>query len=546
VEVGKMAFLLHQLLSESAAKYQGKEAIVCKDEAVSYAELEDESNRLAHGLSGIGVEKGGRVGIYLNRSIASITALFGILKAGAAYVPIDPFCPPGRLHYILNKCGIKFLITSQEKLAGLERALPDHSPLEWTLVMSGLETDPGPRAPAKALDWQKVRGRMRKDPPLVNAVDTDLAYILFTSGSTGNPKGVMLSHLNALTFVNSAHDLFRITADDRFSNICPLHFDMSVFDLFVAFKAGATVVVIPETTTMFPLKLAEAIAGNKISVWNSVPSALSLLATYKDLAGHDLSSLRLICFAGELFPMKYLKRLLEVIPAARFCNMYGQTEANSSLYYWVEGIPGDGKAVLPIGRPMPNFEVFALDDGGELVTESEKEGELYVRASTVALGYWNEEGKTEKAFVRNPLRPELNERVYRTGDLVHLDSDGNYVFLGRKDHMIKSRGYRIEMGEIETVLCSHPEIKNAVVIPIPDELIGNRICTVIVPFSPGKLGKDDIVQYCARQLPKYMVPEIIEFRDSLPTTSSGKIDRQKLSATVKTPTTAERSTPCRS
>lgn len=541
-----MAFLLHQLLSESAARYPDKEAVVFKDDAVSYAELEDESNRLAYALSETGIKKGGPVGIYLNRSIASITALFGILKAGAAYVPIDPFCPPGRLHYILNKCGITCLITSQEKLKALEGQSPEHSSLECALVLGGLTADSGLMASVKALDWQRIRASARKDPPCMNAVDTDLAYILFTSGSTGNPKGVMLSHLNALTFVTSAHDLFQVVADDRFSNICPLHFDMSVFDLFVALKAGATVVVIPESTTMFPVKLAEAIAKNDISVWNSVPSALSLLATYKDLARHDLSSLRLVCFAGELFPMKYLKRLMEVIPAARFCNMYGQTEANSSLYYWVERSSCDGKTVLPIGRPMPNFDVFALDEDGEPVTESEKEGELYVRASTVASGYWNEEGKTENVFVRNPLRPELNERVYRTGDLVHLDFDGNYVFLGRKDHMIKSRGYRIEIGEIEAVLSGHPEIKNAIAIPIPDELIGNRICVVIVPCSPGKIGKNDIVRYCSRQLPKYMVPEIIEFRDSLPATSSGKVDRQKVSAMVKAPAAAERSKTCKS
>jgi acyl-coenzyme A synthetase/AMP-(fatty) acid ligase len=178
---------------------------------------------------------------------------------------------------------------------------------------------------------------------------------------------------------------------------------------------------------------------------------------------------------------------------------------------------------------LPNFEVFALDEHGRQVTGPGQEGELYVRASTVAFGYWGEDEKTEKAFVKNPLRPDLSERVYKTGDLVHLDPDGNYVFLGRKDHMIKSRGYRIEIGEIETVLCSHPEIKNAVVIPIPDELIGNRISVIVVPMTPGKIEKEDVLKHCFAQLPKYMIPEIIEFRDFLPTTSSGKVDRKKLS-----------------
>jgi len=209
--------------------------------------------------------------------------------------------------------------------------------------------------------------------------------------------------------------------------------------------------------------------------------------------------------------------------------MYGQTEANSSTYYWVDQVPSDANAPLPIGRSLPNFEVFALDEYGQQITKPGIEGELYVRSATVALGYWGEVEKTEKSFVKNPLRPDLNERIYKTGDLVHLNADGDYLFLGRKDHMIKSRGYRIEIGEIETVLCNHPEIRSAVVIPIPDELIGNRISVIVVQLTHDKINREDILRYCSQHLPKYMIPEIIEFRDSLPTTASGKIDRKKLS-----------------
>lgn len=395
--------------------------------------------------------------------------------------------------------------------------------------MNGLDSGTRSLGFTKLIDWQEVREIAGEDASSAKTIDSDLAYILFTSGSTGNPKGVMLSHLNSLTFVKSAHDFFQISTNDRFSNICPLHFDMSVFDLFVACRAGATVVIIPETNATFPVKLAEVIARNRITVWNSVPSALSLLATYKNLNNHDLSSLRLVLFAGELFPLKYLRRLQETVPGAKFCNMYGQTEANSSTYYWVDKLSPDTESPLPIGRAFPNFDIFALSEDGTQVTVPGKTGELYVRASTVALGYWDDVEKTDKSFVKNPLRPDLNERVYKTGDLVHLDPNGNYVFLGRKDHMIKSRGYRIEIGEIESVLCNHPEIKNAVVIPIPDELIGNRILVIVVPFTAGKITREEILQYCSPKLPKYMIPEIVEFRDSLPTTSSGKVDRKKLS-----------------
>jgi acyl-coenzyme A synthetase/AMP-(fatty) acid ligase len=303
---------------------------------------------------------------------------------------------------------------------------------------------------------------------------------------------------------------------------------MSVFDLFVAMKAGATVVIVPETAATFPVRLAELIAKSGITVWNSVPSALSLLAAYNGLEEHDLSGLRLVVFAGERFPLKYLRRLKEAVPGARFCNMYGQTEANSSTCYWVEQLPVRENDPLPIGKALPNFEVFALDEEGRQITGPGREGELYVRASTVALGYLDEPEKTEKAFVRNPLRSGLPERIYRTGDLVRVDEEGNYIFLGRTDHMIKSRGYRIEIGEIEAVLRGHRDVKNAVVIPLPDELIGNRIWAIVVPSAAGIITREDLARYCARQLPKYMIPEIIEFRDELPTTSSGKIDRQML------------------
>jgi len=523
-----MAFLLHQLLFESAAKYPDKEAIAFRDQSMTYAELERETNKLAHTLSGIGVDRGERVGIYMNRCITSIVAVFGILKAGATYVPIDPMSPPSRLGYIMNKCGIKFLLTLQEKLTNIERVFPENSPLEGILMMNGSDSGSRSLGSTKLIDWQEIREAARGDAPWTNTIDSDLAYILFTSGSTGNPKGVMISHLNSLTFVNSAHDFFQIRMNDRFSNICPLHFDMSVFDLFVAFKAAASVVIVPEVTSIFPSQLAEFIEKNKISVWNSVPSALSLLANFGNLDNYDFSGLRLILFAGEVFPLKYLRRLMKSVPAARFYNLYGQTEANTSLYYWIEQMPSDDTGVIPIGKAFPNFKVFALDENGRKINKSGEKGELYVRGTSVALGYLGEPEKTEASFVKNPLNPNVSEKIYRTGDLVTLDGDGNYIFVGRKDHMIKSRGYRIELGEIETVIANHEQVKNSVAIAIPDELIGNRIAAVIVPLSKGTIRKEDVIRYCATRLPRYMIPEIIEFRDSLPMTSSGKVDRKDL------------------
>jgi len=523
-----MAFLLQHLLSESASRYPDRYAVIFKDRAITYAELERTANKLAQTLITLKVGKGDRVGLFFDRGIDAIVGACAVLKAGATYVPIDPASPFRRLSYIIEKCGIKSLLTIQPKLAKLEKAFSANFPLEHILLLDETDSNIDHIGSTQVINSHAFSDFSGEIALVVDAIDSDIAYILFTSGSTGDPKGVMISHLNSLTFVNSACSFFGIEKEDRLSNIAPLHFDMSIFDIFVAFKAGACVVVIPESTAVFPVKLAQYISEKKISVWNSVPSALSLIATIKNLADYDLTNMRLILFAGEVFPMKYLRILKNAIPSARFCNMYGQTEANSSTYYWVDHIFANDTDTLPIGKALPNFEVFAIDQNGNRICEPGQEGELFVRASTVAFGYLGEKEKTEKAFVRNPLLPDLDERVYRTGDLVRLDSDGNYVFLGRKDHMIKSRGYRIEIGEIEAVLCNHPDIKQAVVIPIPDELIGNRIVAYVVPLISGKITEDGLLSYCFSQLPKYMMPETVEIRDALPMTSSGKIDRQKV------------------
>ena len=521
-----MAYLLHQLLSESATRYPDKVAVVFRDQTLTYAQLDLETNLLANFLLESGVQKGERISIYLDKSLFSIISVYGILKAGAAYVPIDPMAPVKYINYIISKCRIKSLLTYKEKITNIEKALPEGSPLENIIVMNS--NSEHKLDGTNLINWKDAKKSVSSAAPQVSCIEGDLAYILFTSGSTGNPKGVMISHRNSLTYVDSSHDFFEIRDNDVLSNHSPLHFDMSVFDLFCAAKAGATLVVMPETTSMFPTKIAEFVGDNKITVWNSVPSVLSLLATHQQLENYDFSNLRLIQFAGEVFPIKYLRRLKEIIPQAKYYNVYGQTEANSSTYYLIDRLPENDTDPIPIGKTFPNFNVFAIDDDGKQVTISGQKGEFYINAGSVAYGYWDDPVRTKERFVNNPLKPYLEEKVYRTGDLVTLDSGGNYIFVGRKDHMIKSRGYRVEIGQVETAILNHPNVKDAIIIPIPDELIGNRITAVVVPVAKNGINKSDIVKHCSKQLPRYMIPEIIEFHESLPKTSSGKTDRRKL------------------
>ena len=521
--------LLHHLLEDSAKKYPDNVAVVFKDASVTYADLDRQSSGLALRLAELGIKKGDRVGIMLPKSIESIVSLFGILKAGAIYVPIDPSAPLGRVGYIIKHCGIACLITSSRYLVSLSAYPGDRTALPKALVIDeDWHVPDGYDFPFECLPFATAPDERQSVFQSMEMSDSSPAYILHTSGSTGNPKGVAISHLNALTFVKMAADYFGISASDRFCNHAPLHFDLSVFDVFVAVKCGATIVLLPEQLSTFPVKLAEYIAQEQITIWNSVSSVLKILADKGGLERHRYDSLRIVHFSGDIMPVRYLRQLRDHMANASFYNIYGQTEANSSLYYPIQELPADDSWRIPVGKPFPNFEVFALSDAGEVVGRTGEEGELYVNSSTVALGYWGNDAMTREKFVPDPRCPFFTNTVYKTGDLVRIDEQGNYVFTGRKDHMIKSRGYRIELEEIETVLASHPDIMTAVVLPIPDELVGNRIAVIIVPTDKRTMGKYDVIRHCASRLPNYMIPEIVEFRDSMPVTSSGKIDRKQL------------------
>jgi amino acid adenylation domain-containing protein len=521
-----MAFLLHHLLEESARRSPERVAVTAGTRSLTYGELDREADRFAAMLVDRGVTRGGLVGIHLKRGPDAIVALLGSLKAGAAYVPLDPQSPAPRLRFIVDTCSIQTVVGARDGFEILSDALRGAPSIRSVVAMDAGLASASVGLPV--VEWLGYRGGM-SPIPAVPTIDADPAYVLFTSGSTGTPKGVVLSHRNALTFVDAASEFFKIAENDRLSHVCPLQSDMSVFDIYVALKAGASIVIVPETASMFPLALARVIDEGRITVWNSVPSALASLGRLERLEPALLSSLRLVLFAGEVFPANPLRRLMAAAPGARFCNMYGQTEANSSTYHWIDEAPHDPRQVIPIGRALPNFDVFAIDDDGKQVCEAGGEGEFHVRASTVAMRYWGDPDRTAASFIANPLDPSSGDRAYRTGDIVRLNADGEYVFVGRRDTMVKSRGYRVEIDEIEGVLRGHPAIRNAAVIPIPDERIGNRLAAFVELLVPGSLTSDDVVSHCAGSLPRYMVPEAVSFRDALPLTTSGKIDRRRLS-----------------
>jgi amino acid adenylation domain-containing protein len=515
--------LLHDLVAVSAARAPERTAIVDGDRSLTYAELDAITNRLAHLLTDRGVSRGDRVGLLLDRSLESLVGIYGVLKAGATYVPLDSDAPLTRLAYIARNAGVQCLLTGTEKAGDWAELAREGAPIETLVVLNGeAEVEAAPPGidilPRSALDAYRDG-----DPPPLRLSPDDLAYILYTSGSTGDPKGVMLSHANALGFVNWAAGEFQVSEADRLSNHAPLHFDLSVFDLFAAGWAGAAVVLVPPTISIFPVELARFMRDAEISVWYSVPSILTMLVLRGKLHETELPALRTILFAGEVFPTKYLHQLMQLLPGVRFANLYGPTETNVCTWYEVPRFGGTLPDSIPIGRAITDVEVFAVTDDGR-IANPEEVGELCVRGPTVMHGYWGDPERTARSL--EPADDVSGERVYKTGDLVRLDAHGNWLYLGRRDAQIKSRGYRIELGEIETTLNLHPDVVECAVLAVPDEVVTNRIKAFVV--ARGDVGEEELIGFCLDRLPRYMVPEFFEFRDELPKSSTGKISRKAL------------------
>jgi amino acid adenylation domain-containing protein len=522
-------YLLQHLLTNATAKVPERTAVRFGTACLSYAELDRLSGSLAATLTATGVGRGDRVGIMLEKSLASIISIFGVLKAGGVYVPLESKAPPGRLIRIIERCGIRCLICSGRTLGNLHRG--EQEPPKFQSLVFADATVPAMErlgGDPTCLGWDEAISASSDQPNPVLVTDGSPAYILHTSGSTGVPKGVVLSHLNALTFVRMATKFFGFNEADRVANQASLGFDLSVLDVFCAVSAGAAIVLVPESLASFPAKLAEFIDKERISVWNSVASLLNMLAERGRLDRFSYDSLRLIHFSGDVLPPKYLRVLRSHMRRAEFYNIYGQTEANSSLCFPVGDLPSDDAWWIPIGKPFPNFEVFALDEQARVIHRPGEEGELYVASSTVALGYWLDEEDTQKRFVPDPRGAAFGSRVYRTGDLARLDRDGNFVFVGRADSMVKVRGHRVELNETELALASHPAVSEAVALALPDSLVGARIVACVTLVISDAAAAEDLKAHCAKIVPFYMVPEEIRIVKELPRTTTGKADRQLL------------------
>lgn len=474
--------LLHDLVRVHASSTAV--AVSAGDGELTYAELDAEADLLGHRLSAQGVVPGDRVALWLPKSTAAVVATQAVLRLGAAYVPVDPLSPLDRVVRVIKDCAPEVVITTPE---GAELLGGEFTTMCVTL------------------------GDEQADPlPQVRVSPDDLAYILYTSGSTGVPKGVRISHRNAMAFVEWAAAELRAGQADRFANHAPLHFDLSVLDLYVAFLAGASVHLVPQETAYAPRLLVELLAARRITVWYSVPSVLILMARDGGLLTTDLPELRAVLFAGEPYPVDHLRALRTAFRQVRLLNLYGPTETNVCTYYEVGEVPADWTHPAPIGKACSGDRVWTVRDDGT-PTEPGEEGELVVDGPTVMLGY---HGATP------------HHGPYRTGDRAAL-RNGVFHYLGRRDNMVKVRGNRIELGDVEAALQSHPSVSE-VAVAVVGNGVEARLTAYVVPADGSAFDLLDAKRHCAALLPRTMIVDRVRVLPSLPRTPNGKVDRKAL------------------
>ena len=514
---------LHALLDYGASRHADRVAIEePKGRTITYRALALLSDRLRDRLRHLSVERGDRVGVYMHKSIDAVASIFGILKSGAAYVPVDPEAPPPRCAYTLSDCSVKVILT-EAKLESALRTELEHLGARPRLLVTPMESADFPLA---AMLRAQDASDLAPAAETVHPSPDELAYILYTSGSTGKPKGVMLTHRAGTSYVHWCSDVFAPTENDTFSSHAPFHFDLSILDIYVPLKHGARLVLIGESLGKEPLALAQVIAEQRITVWYSVPTILNFLVTYGKLDRHDFSALRLVLFAGEVFPLQQFRAVKAQLPRPRYFNLFGPTETNVCTYYEIPAVLSPERTEpFPIGKSTTNVVCRVIGPEGQDVTAGEV-GELIVSGDGVMQGYWNLQETNARVFINEAD----GTRWYRTGDLVVADPLDGFIFHGRRDRMIKRRGYRIELGEIEAGLATHPAAREVAVIALSDPEAGVRIKAFLSVRNGERLSLIQLKQFSVETLPKYMVPDLFGFVDGLPRTSTDKIDYQALEA----------------
>lgn len=509
---GPERMLLHHLFEATVGRTPDKVALVTGSRRYTYRELGAQAGRLAASLQRFGVKRGDRVIVFADNGVEAVVAIYAVLLAGGVFVPVNPITKSAHLAHLLNDCRAAGLVSTQALRGVWEPALA-RSASVVTCVVANLKTG---EAGGRLQSYEEATLGPIEELQANPSIDQDLASILYTSGSTGEPKGVMLTHLNMVSAARSVNGYLGMTGEDVILCALPLAFGYGLYQILMGFMLGATVVL--ERSFSFPVRTLQTMAAEGVTVFPGVPTMFSMILGLHDLADFDLRRLRMITNAAAALSERHIQELRARFPQAALFSMYGLTECKRVTY-----LPPDQLDIRPtsLGRGIPNQEVWLVDEQGERLPNGST-GELVVRGSHVMRGYWEKPAETAE---RLKPGPNPGEMVLHSGDVFRTDEEGFLYFVSRKDHIIKSRGEKVSPNEVENVLYALDGVQDAAVIGVPDEILGQAIKAFVV-LRPGcTLDERALLRHCQEELEAFRVPKYIAIVPELPRTGTGKIKK---------------------
>ncbi|MER8865174.1 acyl--CoA ligase [Mesorhizobium sp. M0751] len=511
--------LLHDYLTHSASRLGGKVALVCGNQRVTYGDLDMRSNAIAHHLTDAGIARGDRVVVFADNTVEAVVAFWAVLKANAVVCIVNPLTKSDKLDYLLNDCRPTALITDKH-LHSIFREPARNCPSLRRMIVSGpIERSDLQELP-HAVRWDAAVAAARSTPPARRCIDIDLAAIIYTSGSTGEPKGVMLTHRNMIAACASISSYLALAEDEVILNVLPLAFDYGLYQMIMAFGAGARLVL--ERSFAFPAQILGLIKQERVTGFPGVPTIFAALGELRSLRDQDFSSIRYVTNTAAALPLKHILLLQELFSGARIYSMYGLTECKRCTYLPPEDLERKPSSV---GIAIPNTEMWIVDEHDRRVGPGIV-GQLVIRGATVMKGYWGKPEATARKLKPGPLP---GEQVLYTGDYCRMDAEGYLYFVGRGDEIIKSRGEKIAPKEVENVLMNIAGVREAAVIGVPDELLGQAVKAFVVMEQGSMIGEKQLQKECQRRLENFMVPKSIVIVPSLPMTDTGKLKKTALS-----------------